>query len=290
MSEYDEKVPKALMERQEWFASIITRPMKRNSKMNLTSPTGAPMEEEAEKYILPSPTLQPHQRIELYNQQYWWRLLNTLHENFPLTLRLFGYRQFNKKIAIPYLTKFPPNHWSLNLLGERLPEWAESDYRGADSALVQEALEIDWAYIKGFFAAEHPLAEGLQAESPLLLQPHLTLLSLTHKLPPLRDEIVEVDPKEVDREVFEKLEKKRYNYYVIFRNNFYNVSWKEIDDAEFQLLSLFENGISISEACQWIEESEPRIRQEAEKNLHLWFQEWSARSWLARVCDTANSG
>lgn len=105
---FDAKVPFKLKKTQLWFGSIIGRPIDEDSKMNPISPAGQPIEIEACDFIRPSPTLRPAQRIQIYNQQYWWRLLSSMHETFPLVTRLFGYHDFNKIIAIPYLVKFPP--------------------------------------------------------------------------------------------------------------------------------------------------------------------------------------
>jgi hypothetical protein len=129
---FDSKVPTLLKETQEWFGSIISRAIDGNSQMNPISPTGRPMREEAWDHIRPSPTLQPAQRIQIYNQQYWWRLVNTLQESFPLVTRLFGFHAFNFTIAMPFLLKYPPNDWTLNSLGDRLPRWIEEEYKADD--------------------------------------------------------------------------------------------------------------------------------------------------------------
>ena len=138
---YDEHVPSLLKREQQWFGSIISRPIDVDSKMNPMSPSGIPMEVEAAEHITPSPTLRSAQRIQIYNQQYWWRLLNTLHDIFPLTTRLFGYQDFNRTIGMPYLTKYPPCHWSLTLIGERLERWVEEDYHAGDKELVKNSVK-----------------------------------------------------------------------------------------------------------------------------------------------------
>ena len=82
---------KTLSTTLEWFASIITQPMDMHDTIHPYSPTGQLIAEESKKYIAPSECLQSHQRIELYNQQYWWRLFNVMQKNFPLVCRIFGY-------------------------------------------------------------------------------------------------------------------------------------------------------------------------------------------------------
>jgi hypothetical protein len=67
-----------LKELQQWFSSVIT------------SPLDKPIE-GAERFVAPSPTLEPNERMRIYNQQYFWRLLNVLHKSYPFLTRLFGY-------------------------------------------------------------------------------------------------------------------------------------------------------------------------------------------------------
>ena len=181
--------PSKLKKIQEWFGSIISRPIDQDSRMDPLSPSGIPMEEEARAYILPSPTLPAHRRIELYNQQYWWRLLTSMQESFPMVTRLFGYREFNRVIATPYLVKYRPEHWNLNALGRRLPQWIEEEYEGGDKALILDAAKIDLAYEYSFTAGHFPsitlqdLADEKQFfETKLYLQPHIVLFTLPYDL------------------------------------------------------------------------------------------------------------
>lgn len=283
MSEYDEHVPTALKDTQEWFANIITRPIDENSQMNSEAPSGIPMSVEAKKYIVPSPTLEPDKRIQIYNQQYWWRLLSTLHDNFPLTTRLFGYTDFNQLIGIPYLQKYPPKHWSLNHLGHLLPKWVREDYHESDLTLIQEAIDADWSYVKGFFAEDLPFEvtdEQEMLEQTYVLQPHISLHTFTHRLMPLRDIMINHEPDYWVKENFPHLEKDHLYYFVIYRNSHYNVVWSEIDEAHFLVLSQFEKQQSISEVCSWLENQESDIQSAANKHLHLWFQEWTVNRWL----------
>ena len=153
---YDAKVPQYLKREQCWFGSIVGRPIDLHSRMNPISPSGRSMEEEAAEHILPSPTLRPSERIQIYNQQYWWRLLNAMHDLFPLVTRLFGHSDFNQSIGFPYLSKYPPRHWSLHLLGERLEQWVTEDYSAGDKELVLHACSVDWAFNHSFFAPAYP--------------------------------------------------------------------------------------------------------------------------------------
>ncbi len=291
MSVFDIKVPSKLKKTQIWFGSIIGRPIDEDSRMNPISPAGQPMEIEACDYIRPSLTLRPAQRIQIYNQQYWWRLLNILHESFPLVTRLFGYHDFNRLIAIPYLVKFPPNHWSLNDLGYLLSKWVETDYAENDKQLVLDSAKIDWAFNHSFCCLQkEPILQSSlpQAGDPsslldkkIGLQEHLCLFVMDYDLFTFRVDFLKQEPEYWIDHDFPLLQKEKKYHFVLFRNLNNDIQWKEIPEAEYRLLKLIQSGTTIENLCQWLEQQHGSLYEEAQKNLHLWFQEWIVSRWLA---------
>ncbi|MEC7840201.1 MAG: DNA-binding domain-containing protein [Chlamydiota bacterium] len=284
MNKYDEKVPQSLKNLQDWFASIITMPIDDDSQMNAISPFGTPMTNEAAKYITPSPTLTPEKRIQLYNQQYWWRLLATLHENFPTATSLLGYHNFNDWIAVPFLKDNPPDNWSLSLLGAKLPLWVQENYRKEDRLLILETISIDWAYVYSFYASQLPTLQitedGDVSFTKLHLQPHLQLFTLHHNLLPFREKILQKNPEYWSTHDIPPLECKNKYSFVIYRNHEYNVGWLQIDNYEYSLLSQFTKGLTIEEACHWIETRDLETKKTATHNLKDWFQKWTTCGWL----------
>lgn len=281
---YDPRAPAQLKKHQQWFASIITRPVDEESRMNPISPSGIPMEEEAYAYIAPSPTLRPAQRIQIYNQQYWWRLINILHETFPVATRLFGYSDFNQTIAIPYLQKYPPNHWSLSFLGNTLPKWVEESYHREDKKIVWDAVKLDWSFCESFIAAELPTIEKADEKllsERLFLQPSLVLFELDYDLFQFRSEFLKQEPDYWIENDFPEMAKGKKFYFVLYRNRHNQVTYSELSKAEWWLLKQFEEGTSIENLCQKLEGQGKDIYDEASSRLHLWFQEWTARRWFA---------
>jgi hypothetical protein len=286
---YDAKLPSQLKKTQQWFGQIISRPIDADSRMNPLSPSGQPMEVEAADYITPSPTLRPAQRIQLYNQQYWWRLLNIMQEGFPLVTRLFGFYDFNRTIAVPYLTKYPPRHWSLSLLGDRLSLWAKENYSANDKPLVINAIELDWAFNYSFIAPELPpfSSEPTSAndhssllKKKLYTQPHVHLFTFDSDMFEFRNEFLKHPPEYWIEHDFPELKHDKPLFYVLLRTPNNDISWKEISNVEYHLLHLFQSGSSIEKACDWLEHQEDALCNSAMENLHLWFQEWTIRKWL----------
>src|SRR6267378_4030914 len=56
----------------------------------------------AEKFIKPNDRLTAFERLQIYNQQYWWRLLGAFAEDFRGLRAVLGERKFDK-LAIAYV-------------------------------------------------------------------------------------------------------------------------------------------------------------------------------------------
>lgn len=288
---YDKTLPAELKNRQEWFASIITTPLQSDSSIAPTAPSGNTIESETSRFICPSPTLEPWQRIQIYNQQYWWRLLKILQNVYPMVTRLFGYEGFNKFIAVPYLLKYPSNHWSVDHVGYRLPQWIEEEYTDEDKEVVYDAACVDLAIDRTFtygtlkpidlaqLPGEDALSEMLNRK--IFLQPWVTLFELKYDLFRFRDALLEEEVEHWIENDFPDLPQGQKNYYyVVYRNENGNVNWDQLSSAEYLILKGFKKGATLQQACDSLEQKEKELAEEAAAHIHFWFQDWTLRNWL----------
>lgn len=280
---FDKLVPPPLKKTQQWFASIITRPIDEDNRMIRVSPTGIPMEQEAPLYITPNSALRSDERIQIYNQQYWWRLLTNMQEGFPFLSRLFGFYAFNQMICFPYLQKYPPNHWSLNALGDRLCQWIEEEYTDNDKTLIYNVARVDWAFGNAFVAAALEMAEQGKSNQKLCLQPYVHLFELPYDLFQLRKEFMKQEHEYWLNNEFPILihhpEGKSY-YFVLYRDRFFNIDFLQIEQAEFRFLRHFQEPATIEEACDWVGEQDEAFCDEAAEKIQEWFHHWAMRQWL----------
>ena len=282
-----EEIPPSLLSTQKWFAGIITNKLGEESEIQSYTQDGFLIAEEAARYITPRPDFQSHQRIQVYNQQYWWRLLKNMQENFPLLTRLFGYHAFNDTVAIPYLSKYPPNHWSLNKLGSNLSRWIEEDYHAPDKKLVKSAAELDWAFMASFIAPQHQSLDFsmVPAQEQLLsytffLQPHIFLFKWNYDLFAFREAFLK---EEVDYWIdndFPSLPKAKNYYFILYRTTKNFMSWKELSAAEYIILAKIQKGSSIEYACEELEKQAESVYDNAVAHIQEWLQDWVRRRWL----------
>lgn len=284
-------VPTKLFDLQKWFATLITQPLQPNHQLPSRTPFDTNIEEEASQRITPTPFLRSHQRLELYYQQYWWRLIKCLQESFPMVLRLFGYEGFNQQIAIPYLTANPPRHWALCRLGDTLPQWIQRSYLENDRDLVEQAARMDWAAQAAFWIKALPpvdfahLTPQERLHKPLALQPHIHLFSLQGDLFSFRETFLEKEPEYWNDHPFPSLRPGSWKG-VVFRNIKNLVTWKELSPGEFRFLSFLKEGLTIEVACAKIEEEGGTLLEEALEMMPVWFQEWTFLQWFG---ETRNS-
>jgi hypothetical protein len=112
----------SLAELQRQMAAAIMMPLTADEDMRANAPDGRPMSAVAASFIAPNSQLTPFERLEIYNRQYWYRVLDALAEDFPVLRAVVGSRAF-EQLSVEYLTAYPSRSFSLRNLGSKLAEW-----------------------------------------------------------------------------------------------------------------------------------------------------------------------
>lgn len=274
--------PDSLFEMQRWFAGIITRPFRDVGDLKLPiydDPTIA----DIQTRIPSTPLLRSEQRIGIYNQQYWWRLFVLLQEYYPTLLRLFGYRDFNEKIAEPYFLRYPPADWFLPNIAYMLPQWVCESYRERDYELILQISQVDEAYERIFHASTHPPIESaiLALHHPIFLQPYVELFKMSADFFSFREKLVEQEPSFWEHNDFPELSTEKPAYFFALYRLQRGIQYRELSEAQYLLLSSFKKGTTIEEACASIEQK-PGLAEEAAQGISSWFTDWSDLQLFAK--------
>lgn len=271
---HDLPIPKTLLEMQTWFANIITSSLPERDDADLPI---YPLNliDEIRKEIAPSPQLKSEERMGIYHQQYWWRLLTIMQEIYPSLVRLFDYGDFNHQIAEPYLLKCPPNDWFLSNLGSQLPEWLKKNYREKDAPLVLALARLDLAYENMMFTECLPKIESdalNECESkPMYLQPFVMLFKFDVDLFTFRMKLLEHPPTHWLANDFPELEKSRKKrHFILFRKNEKDFH-EETSLSHFALLSRFQKGAKLIDLVPLLTKCDDIVE---------WFKSIAARGWL----------
>jgi len=68
---------------QRTMARAVMQPLTSTERMQNTAPDGKSMREYASQFIKPNDRLSSFERLEIYNRQYWFRMLSSMIEDFP---------------------------------------------------------------------------------------------------------------------------------------------------------------------------------------------------------------
>ncbi|HET8948161.1 MAG TPA: DNA-binding domain-containing protein [Candidatus Polarisedimenticolia bacterium] len=142
------------------------------------------------------------ERLDIYANMYFFRLLDCLREDFPRLATALGEGRFHN-LATDYLLAHPSENPSLRYLGRRLPEFLAGHALARESACLADLARLEWTRADLFDAADaKPLgrddvagvAAGHGGDLPLRTVPAFRLLRLDHDAPALWREMRDRDP------------------------------------------------------------------------------------------------
>jgi len=288
--------PMSLADLQRTMAAAVMMPLTAGDDMRPHAPDGRPMTEVAASFIAPNSRLSPFERLEIYNRQYWFRVLDALAEDFPALRAVVGSRAF-EGLSIVYLTAHPSRSFTLRNLGSKLPEWlaAHPGFAGRRQFLALDVAAIEWAFVEAFDNAEHaPLTLDqigtLDGGSRLALQPHLRLLALNYGA----DELVLALHKQQKRGTSEagvkhedgpeppaKLPKLRRRPTWVAAHRFENaVYFRRLEREEFSTLAAIREGLALGDALEagFRDSTKPETKRLA--LVRAWFTHWAELGWI----------
>src|SRR3954463_968742 len=112
----------SLLELQRRMSDSVMQPLTKDYRMRSKSASGKLMSAVAADFIKPNPRLTSFERLEIYNQQYWYRIVSALSEDFPGLSRVLGEKKFDPMI-LAYLAENPSTTFTLRNLGSNLVDW-----------------------------------------------------------------------------------------------------------------------------------------------------------------------
>ena len=255
-----------LLELQRRMSQDVMRPLTPDFEMQAVTENGLQTAEIALRYIKPNDHLTSFERLEIYNRQYWFRVIAAVSEDFPALNAVLGQERFDS-LVLAYLRENPSTSFSLRNLGARLPAWLGSypGLAGPQHALAVDVARLEWAYIEAFDGASlKPLDQedfaGLGPDSLLRLQPHLQLLDLqypvdevvlaVHKATPEGDMASNAASEIRQAPKVTLPEVSRSSVYLAVHRFEDSVYYRRIDREEFLLLADLRDGDSMATAIE----------------------------------------
>ncbi len=293
----DEPV-KSLYQLQSLMAAAVMRPLDDES-MQKTWLDGSHTSEYASKFIKPNQRLNSFERLEIYNKQYWYRLLESLQDDFPGLNSLLGHKRF-EKLSVAYLARYPSRSYTLNYLGNKLASFIEQEpnLTAPDSELAFDMASFECAEIKALDAQAKPtlkaasLCQNVPAEIVLQTQPYLSLLELRYAVDSFLLKLNKAHHKTTESNAitnrtvrFSKSSsvRKHRTFVAVHRLN-NTVYIKRLDKDQYCLLkSLMENK-TLAEACNLLISKKRNIQNQEKLALKIkkCFTTWMELGWFCQ--------
>jgi len=284
---------------QREMAAAVMQPLTADEGMQSYDADGRPMDAVAASFIAPNSRLSAFERLELYNRQYWFRVLGGLAEDFVALRAIVGAERF-EALSIAYLKEHPSRSFTLRNLGSKLVEWlgANPEYAGRRHRLAVDVARVEWEFIEAFDNADRePLSlaqiAGLDGASRLSLQPHLRLLALHY---PADDLVLALHDREkrqaseagVKHEDLDSAPRKlprvrcRPTWLAAHRVDL-SVYYRRLDREEFLMLSAIREGLTLDAAIEaaWEQSRIPEARQA--RKIQEWFSVWAQLGWICAL-------
>lgn len=286
-----------LIELQRRMSKDVMRPLTPEFEMQPVAEDDRSLSEIAALYVKPNSLLSSFERLEIYNRQYWFRVIGAVSEDYPTLNAVVGQKRFDALI-LAYLRANPSTSFTLRNLGGKLPTWLadHTELTGPRHKLAVDVARLEWAYVEAFDTGSCPPLSAAQfarllPDSVLSLQPHLQLLDLRYPV----DEVVlavrqsNAESGIASNAVSEKRKPamrarlptlRRSPTYLAVHRVENSVYYRRIEREAFLLLSAIRQGNSISTVIdKAFSESDLQPREQAEK-IREYFAHASELGWL----------
>jgi hypothetical protein len=289
-----------LLKLQRTMARAVMQPLTPSERMQNKAPDGHAMRAYAARFIKPNDRLTSFERLEIYNRQYWFRLLSSMMEDFPGLRSVLGSRRFDA-MCKAYLVDCPSRSFTLRNLGSQLESWLRKNpkWAGAKQILALDIVRLEWADIEAFDGKAGPVLRPedlVGAAGPnlhLQLQPYIQLLSFHY---PVDDLLLAVRKADEDTDFAsnaftEKRKRKRVQavaklkpaeiFLVVHRID-NSVYFRRIDAEEFAILAALSDGKPLGKAIDAAFRKSAMAPEEHAASVQQWFQNWATLGWFCK--------
>jgi len=261
----------ALAPLQEWMQAVVTHP----SDVYEAADAAAIAVGDV---VLPSRTLQPIQRVGIYHGMYMLRMIEALSADYGALVEFLGEHAFEHLVR-DYIQQFPSRSYTLNRLGDSLPEFiAASSLKRR--TFLRDLAKLELAMTQVFDEAE---AEPLPADAIASIAPEQIADARIVPIPALRLLSLDYDANEAFQAFRDEqpMKPRRRKTWLAVHRRDYGVYRMPLAREAFVFLESIVAGQTIGDA---IDSFHRRFRRFPEQNeLFTWFRDWSAAGLFAAI-------
>lgn len=269
--------PDRLERLQRWMQAFIVHPGTEEEALTHAAKGGIAVEQISE-VVLPSRTLTSVERVGVYRGMYLLRLAEALEADYPGVHHFLGDEGFTELVR-GYVHVYPSRSYSLNRLGDHLPEYVRSAPALPRREFLHDLARLELAVTEVFDAPETPAltAEQIAAVpseawerarlSPIAA---FRLLALGY---PVSDYLTSV--REEDHQRHPQARRKD-TWVAVFRRD-YACLRLDLTRPAYELLGSLASGTPLGEAVAAAARRGKRrgtLKPLKEDELFRWFRDW----------------
>jgi len=192
--------------------------------------------------------LTPEERVDIYANMYFYRILDVLRADYPALLAAVGDVTFHNLIT-DYLLRHFPTHYSLRYAGARLPSFLATHSLNSSSPYLAELATFEWALVDAFDAADEPslaradflsIAPNRWPQLCFKLHPAVQLCEVRWAVHEMRRRVDAGEPPGTPR--------AEHTWVCIWRQ-VHRVRFRVLSPSEWQALATFAAGGTFAAAC-----------------------------------------
>ena len=143
---------------QAWLHTFVVEPGNDKQALRAAEKKAGFDSGSAEELILPSPTLNPQQRIQIYRGMYLLRMEEALTIDFPTILEHLGQSKFKTTVA-NYVRSFPSQSYTLDHLGRHFSQYLKDTDCAGEGQFLSELAQLEWSMCEVAIAHDSPTLE-----------------------------------------------------------------------------------------------------------------------------------
>lgn len=288
--------PQSLAHIQRTMLDAVRRSLTADEMMQPRARDGSATNDIATAIIRPNDRLTSFARLEIYNQQYWWRLVGCLREDFRGLRAVLGDDAF-ERLSVAYVDAHPSRSWTLRNLGCWMPEFvsAHPALCGRHHALACDVAKVEWARVLAFDDPEWPLVDVAnlgQTKKPVTIQPYIQLVEISHSVDKLMVKLKKHEQQTASNSAARFTGRaprrltvgmaKRTIHLAVHRVN-HLLYYKRLEPEAARLLQLLRDGALLDEACERAFEDTRHPVAKWPPLIRAWFANWTELGWLCHA-------
>lgn len=288
---------KELEELQKWFGEAISKPLPQEYEVNPLKKSKPSLEAEANGILNSKGGFSGFDRLGIYNQQYWFRLITIMQGEYSCLVHIMGLKNFNQ-LVIQFLGSNPPASPYLAELDLGFAQFV-TEYFGAPELVGQSKLEentrtkylqalgFDRAFSKAidaqagksvfnFSKVNGVPAVEIALSQKIVLSPHVSVLHLdydfaTYRLLCSQDESLTAE--------FDLIPNS--SNVIIYRDRDLKLKMQLISNAARLVLQELQVPTRVVDVFERLEgRFSKHEHHDLETNLTGWFKYWIEENWL----------